>query len=537
LDIYLYLVLPCRLWRRDTSGGYGPLRQVVLTEKNSYGSAINACELSNECYDAGATMRDDRKLVCGAHKMVPCHPSMRYAVQFSAMLLAILTCLGVSSPQAATEQLTKQAPSVFSAVRKGDDASAPVAVPEPSDRATRYYRSGNILWVVSQLVDLGVPALLLLTGLSAKMRSLAQRIGRKWFFIVGVYFILYGVLDYAADFPVAYYTEYVRQHAYGLSNQTFQKWLADWLIEFAIGIVFFCVLLLLFYLLIHRSPHRWWLYTSLLTVPVMIVGLLIYPIWMAPLFNRFEPMKNKRLEAQILTLASRAGVTDCRILVVDKSVDTNASNAYVTGLLATRRIVLWDTLLAKLNSPQVLFVTAHELGHDALHHILWDILIRFFGILLGLYLTYRLSRMILRRWKGVFGFEELSDVASLPLIVLAFQLVYLALLPIGLAFHRHMEHEADRFALELTQDNHAAATALARLQSGSPGDPCPGLLYTMWRGEHPSLASRIDFANSYRPWADGKPLRYGYLFQNPSQTAPDHPNATPQPPSNASPSK
>ena len=106
---------------------------------------------------------------------------------------------------------------------------------------------------------------------------------------------LVGIFTY---FPLAYYAGYVRQHAYGLSNQTFQKWLVDSLKELAVGMVFGCLLLWLPYLLIRRSPRRWWLYTSLFALPVMFFMMLIEPIWIAPLFNRFEPMKNKQLEAR-----------------------------------------------------------------------------------------------------------------------------------------------------------------------------------------------------------------------------------------------
>jgi Zn-dependent protease with chaperone function len=418
---------------------------------------------------------------------------------------------------AATEQFAASTPSVSSDVRREGKTTAPVAVPEPSEKALQYYRSGNILWVVSRLVGLAIPALLLFTGFSARMRSLARRIGRKWFFIVGGYFILYSLLAYVLDLPLAYYAGYVRQHAYGLSNQTFQKWLVDSLKGLTVQMVVGCLLLWLPYLLMRRSPRRWWLYTSLLALPAMVCMMLIQPIWIAPLFNHFGPMKDTRLEAQILGLAQRAGIEGGRVFEVNKSVDTKMVNAYVTGLFDTKRIVLWDTLLAKLDKEQILFVMAHEMGHYVLNHVLLGILVGFGGALIGLYLVYRLSGMTLERWKGRFGFDQLSDVASLPLILLFLQLISLALMPLGLACSRYMEHEADRFALELTRDNHVAATAFVRLQSENLGNPRPGPLYMLWRGSHPSLGERIDFANTYRPWEEGKPLRYGRFFDAPSR--------------------
>ena len=144
-----------------------------------------------------------------------------------------------------------------------------------------------------------------------------------------------------------------------------------------------------------RSPRRWWLYTSLLSLPVMVFVILLEPIWIAPLFNRFGPMKDKQLEARILALAQRAGIEGGRVFEVDKSVDTKMLNAYVTGLLGSKRIVLWDTLLAKMDSRQVLFVVAHEMGHYVLHHVLLGILLGFVGILVGLYLVHRLSGMMI----------------------------------------------------------------------------------------------------------------------------------------------
>lgn len=395
----------------------------------------------------------------------------------------------------------------------------PVAVPEPSPKAMEYYHSGNVLWIVSQVLALAIPCLVLFTGLSARMAALAGRLGRRWFFIVLMYFVFYGLLEYALHFPLAYYAGYVRQHAYGLSNQTFQKWLADSLKGLAVGLVFGSLLVWLPYLLIRRSPRRWWFYTALLSLPVMFFVMLVEPIWVAPLFNRFGPMKDQQLEGQILALAQEAGIEDGRVFEVDKSVDTNAVNAYVTGFLETKRIVLWDTLLAKLDAREVKVVMAHEMGHYVLHHVVLGILAGFGGILVGLYLVHRLSGVLLQRCKERFGFDQLSDVASLPLILLLVQVISLALMPAGLAFSRHQEHEADRFALELTQDNHAAATAFVRLQRENLGNPRPGVLFMLWRASHPSLGQRIEFANDYRPWEHGEPLRYGSLFEGASRDA------------------
>jgi len=380
------------------------------------------------------------------------------------------------------------------------DRSGIVPVPEPSPLALQYYRSGNVLWAVRQLVALAVPAVLLFSGLSARLRNGAGRIGRKWFFTIGLYFGFYAVISFVVSLPLDYYSQYVRQHSYDLSNQTFGKWLGDSFKELAISLVGGFLLLWIPYLVIRMSPRRWWLYTSLLAVPFMFLVMLIFPIWIAPLFNQFGPMKNQALEAKILALADRVGIEGSRVYEVNKSVDTKTVNAYVAGFLNTKRIVLWDTLLARLDEDQVLAVMAHEMGHYVLGHVVQGVLIGALSVFVTLYLVYRLSGLLIDRFKDRFGFDRLDDVASLPLILLLMGVLGLAVSPLGLAFSRHIERQADRFALELTHDNHALASAFARLQTENLANPRPGPFYVLWRGSHPSLAERIEFANTYRPW-------------------------------------
>jgi Zn-dependent protease with chaperone function len=418
--------------------------------------------------------------------------------------------------------MTSAVLSIFVAVALGsspqegrpvDSASAPVAVPEPSAQAMEYYHSGNLLWVVGQALALAIPALVLFSGLSARMRDLARHIGRKWLFVVVIYFVLYALIDGGLHLPLSYYSGFIRQHAYGLSNQSFARWLRDALLDWVVRMVFGALVIWFPYWLLRRSPRRWWLYTALASLPVMFFVMFAEPIWVAPLYNHFGPMRDKQLEAQILDVAARAGIEGGRVFEADMSADTNAVNAYVTGFGGSKRIVLWDTLLAKLDARQVRVVMAHEMGHFVLHHVVQGLLAGFGGVLVALYLVHRIANALLRRWPGRFGFTQLADIASLPLVVLLLQAISLLGMPAGLAFSRHLEHEADRFALELTHDNHAAAMAFVRLQSENLSNPRPGPLHMFLRASHPSLGERIEFANDYRPWEQGRPLRYGDLLR------------------------
>lgn len=391
-------------------------------------------------------------------------------------------------------------------------ARGPVAVPEASEKTLRYYRSGNVLWLINMAWALLIPALFLFTGFSARIRDVAQGIGRRWFFVIATYVIIYFAVNYLLKLPLNYYQGFLREHEYGLSNQSLGKWFGDSLKSLMVTIVGGMLFVWIPYLLIKKSPRRWWLYTGIAAVPVMMLFMLVQPIWIAPLFNEFGPMHDKTLEAEILQLADRAGIDGGRVFEVNKSEDTEAVNAYVGGFLNTKRIVLWDTLVQKLDRDQVLAVMAHEMGHYVRGDI-WKLLLLFSGlILMALYAIYRLMPPLIQEFHSRFGFDDPADIASLPLILLLLSTSPLVLAPVAMAYTRHIEHEADRFGLELTRDSHAMASALLFLQKENLVNPDPGPLYKFWRAWHPVLADRIRFANTYRPWETGKPLKYVALF-------------------------
>ncbi len=423
-----------------------------------------------------------------------------------AFLAAIVVC-GIPGAVAWTAE--EQAARTQSRQR----ADAPVAVPEPSPLAVAYYRSGNWIWLADQLLSLAVPALFLLTGLSVRLRNWAWAVGRTWFVAVCLYWIMFAAISFLLLLPWSFFVGFVRQHAYGLSNQTLGKWAFDSGFELLIALVGGCLVLWFPYLLAARSLRRWWLYTGLAALPWMAAVMFVFPIWIQPLFNASGPMKDKGLEAKILQLAERAGIESDRVYEIEKSVDTKAVNAYVCGVAGTHRIVLWDTLLEKLDDRQVLFVMAHEMGHYALGHVL-ETLVVLSVVLVGvLGLVHLAARWVLARWRARLGFGELSDLASLPLVLALLQVLMFLVSPAVLAYSRHNEREADRFALELVQDNRAGAEAFIRLQESNLSYPRPGTLYIVWRSTHPTIADRVEFCNTYRPWAEGRPLVYERYFR------------------------
>jgi STE24 endopeptidase len=209
------------------------------------------------------------------------------------MFPAVALVIAFSALQPATTPTTRPAPPPVS-------EAEPVAVPPATPTALRYYTSGNQLWVLDQVVSIVLLAVILFSGLSAKLRTWARRIGRDWFFTIVLYWTLFTILTFAITLPLTYYEEFLRQHEYGLSNQTLQKWWTDWLTALAVTCIAGGLFLWVPYLLLRKSPRRWWLYTAAAAIPFIVVANLVAPIWIAPLFNKFEPMRDQTLETRIL---------------------------------------------------------------------------------------------------------------------------------------------------------------------------------------------------------------------------------------------
>jgi len=397
---------------------------------------------------------------------------------------------------------------------KVERASDWVPVPPPSPKAVRHYESGIRLWFVARAWGLAVPALILFSGFSSRLRTLATRIGGPWIVGIAAYGVLFLSVDFLLNLPLRYYSGFVRPHEYGLSHQPIGRWLGDAFKGLAVEMVGAILFLWIPYRIMIWSPRRWWVYVGLLTLPFAAFSALIAPIVIDPLFNDFGPMKDKRLEARIDALAHRAGIEDSKIFEVDKSKDTTTVNAYVTGLGGTKRIVLWDTLLTKLEDEEVLVVMGHEMGHYVLNHVAQGLLLSSIGTLFALYFIHRAALFLIARFAPRFGFDRLSDVASVPLILLLAEVTIFLGAPVINGFSRSMEHEADRFALEITRTNRSAAQGFVKLQEDNLAVPYPGWLSTVWRSSHPPIGERIDFCNAYRPWETGQPLRYGHLFRD-----------------------
>ena len=382
-------------------------------------------------------------------------------------------------------------------------ADVPVEVPKATVAILIQQRDANVRWVAFQFIALAIPLFFLFTGLGARLRRMCESIsGRRWFWTVTLFACAYLVLAALIAMPFDFYSGYVRAHAAGRSDQTLANWLTGEGVQLAVKVVVAALLIWLPYRLIARSPRRWWLYCALALIPVAFLALVALPVWVKPLTTAYKPLDDHHLEMRIKALAARCGVTNIPVLVGGNSTG-------VDGLGPTHRIYLQSNLASVESPDQIEFTIGHELKHYVMGDNWKGLAIIAACLLAGFWLTDRLGRAAIRRFSGRWGFGELSDPASFPLIVFLLTFFWIAILPFFNLFARHIELEADRFGLELTHQNHEAATVFVRdVQSGYVA-PEWDTFFLIFQATHPSVAQRIEFANTYKPWEQGNPLVYG----------------------------
>lgn len=268
----------------------------------------------------------------------------------------------------------------------------------------------------------------------------------------------------------------------------------DWLLDYALSFVLDCVTVLLLagtaQWLMSRS-RRWKLKLWLMLVPFGIGYVFVYPVWIAPLYDPVKPLSDERVERAILDLAARANVTVNQVYEKEVSSVTSVSNAQVTGIGPTLRIVVWDTALRNLSDEELLYTLGHEMGHYVKRHVLLQ---TFYGLLGALALIGFGGWMYERfagRWGPRFGIRKPSDMAGLPVMLLLASFLMFATRPADMAFSRYQEREADRYAMELTGSGRARISQTHKFVSTALQDPNPPPLYYWWFYTHPSYTERI----------------------------------------------
>lgn len=286
------------------------------------------------------------------------------------------------------------------------------------------------------------------------------------------------------------------ERRYGFATQGIGLWLSDRLAAYAIDLasipaVWFG------YWLIQRSPRKWWLWLWAASIPWLIAMVAIVPVVVDPVYNHFTPLPDSPLRRDILALARKAGIGEVPIYRVDSSKRSTKVNAYVTGIGPTKRIVIWDNTLSKLSHDQILAVLGHEMGHYVLHHIWRSVVVGSFGAFCLLFVLSKALPWSISRVRHNSGIRGITDPAGLPLAMLLLQFLFYVQTPVENAILRYNEHEADRYGLQLTHLNEAAARVFAGFVRQNYSDPDPPRFIVFWLYSHPPIKERVEFALTY----------------------------------------
>ena len=352
-------------------------------------------------------------------------------------------------------------------------------------------------------------------GIARTFRNWARRASSKLFMQCLIFVPLFLATVAALEWPLDFYSRFLVERQFGLSSEGFALWMRDWALGLALNVVGGILVMGLLYSLIRRAPRAWWIYFWAATIPFALAVILIHPVVIDPLFYRFTPLAETRPElvARMELMVRRAGldIPDSRIFLMNASSKTRVVNAYVTGLGASKRIVVWDTALNQLGTDETLLMVGHEAGHYVLEHIPKEFTLIELVVGVLIYLGCGLAGWTVGRCGAAARIEGLSDLASAPILLLVLTWLLFFASPIICGISRHFEHQADQFGMELAQGvvadpNAAEVRSLEVLGKEDLEDPDPSPFIKFWLYTHAALDEQIQFAAHYKPWAEGKPL-------------------------------
>ncbi len=368
------------------------------------------------------------------------------------------------------------------------------------------------LAVIGFVYGLVVLWLILLWKLAAKYRDCAERFSSRRFVQSLVFSPLLLLTIAVFSLPLDIYGEVVEKR-YGISVQGWGSWSWDWIKSELIGLVIGTILIWLLYMVIRRSRRRAWFYFWLMAVPIGVFLFFLGPWVIDPMFHKFEPLQRKdpALTASLEQMVQRAGenIPPERMFWMGAGEKTTALGAYVTGIGASKRMVVFDTTIAKMNNRQIVYVAGHETGHYVLQHIPKGLAFFATLLLLFFYLVHRLIEWVLTRWGAAWGVRGLDDWASLPVLLFLLSFLFFVTNPVASAFSRHLEHQADQFGLEVTHgltpdSGHVAAQAFQILGEVDLADPDPNPVNVFLYYDHPPISDRVSFCLTYNPWEYGR---------------------------------
>ena len=440
---------------------------------------------------------------------------MRRLVTVLLALLCVATALRAETTkaerianEAAQHELDSSPPNgnIPSYSLKPDD----LAKGQHLERVRDIMHFGNAIWGLLQLIGL------LWLGVIARFRTLVlSKWKNRW--LQGYSFLLLFLLATTLlSLPVDIYGHWLSR-SYGLSVQGWGGWAADQAKEFGLAWLFGGLMLMLLFWMIRKFPTRWWLVFWLALLPIIISAIYAEPYVIEPLFNKFVPLaqSNPELVQRLEEVAKRGNmnIPPERMFLMKASEKVTTLNAYVSGFGGSKRVVVWDTSIAKGTPDEILFIFGHESGHYVLHHIVIGVLISFALTCLLLFLGYHFLRWSIARYGTAWGIPSQEDWGALVVLLLAFSLMNLVAEPVQSTLSRMDEHAADVYGQEaihgiVANPQQTARGAFQVLGDTSYDDPNPSQFIEFWTYSHPSIGRRAAFAAHYDPWAVGMQPKY-----------------------------
>jgi len=362
----------------------------------------------------------------------------------------------------------------------------------PADKKARsdaYFEGGYWLILWDFLYGAAIAVLLLSTRLSSRMRSLAERLTRFQPLRTFTYWIQYLLVTSVLTFPLTVYEGFIREHQYGLATQTFAPWLGDQLKSLGVGLLLGGIAVTGLFGIVRRLPRTWHIWGAVTGLLLTALFAIIFPVFIAPLFNQYVKLADPAVRDPILSLARANGIPAKEVYEVDASRQSTRISANVSGFLGTERITLNDNLLKRSTLPEIMSVMGHEMGHYVLNHVYKGLLFTLIMLVVFFAALRRALDWTLARWGARWEIRDVSDPAVLPLAVLIVSIFSFLYTPIGNTVTRTMEYEADMYGLNAVRQPDAFATIALKL--GEYRKLNPGPIEEMLLFDHPSGRTRI----------------------------------------------
>ncbi len=367
---------------------------------------------------------------------------------------------------------------------------------EKRKQSDEYFEGGYWLILWNFLIGAAILLLLLGTGLSRRWRDLAERWTRSRVLQVLLYSVPFTIATLLLGFPLEFYQNFIREHQYHLSNQSFTSWMGDEWKNALVTVIANAIFLSALYAVFRRAPRLWWAFGVAVSSLLFIVAVMLAPVFVSPLFNKYQPLTDPVIRDPILALARANQIPVDQVYEFDASKQTNRVSANVSGALGTTRISLNDNLLKQCSLPEIRQVMSHEMGHYVLNHTAKLINAFLIAALIAFLFARLLFDWAVGRWGDRWGVRGIADPAGFPLLALIFTLFSFVVTPITNTGSRVTEREADAFSINACREPDAMAQVALKLGSYRKLNPGPIEEFIFY--DHPSGRARIRMAMDWK---------------------------------------